>query len=265
MILTIIGFLGAEMADQSTAGSRLIISMGANEATSDAEVGEPSSGGLVDFQHYPATAATTVGQDKTTIINDHASKEFLYRFVDIQFLGFDWILLTSWANETGETHKYTQRVKEGLVVSCGKTIEQFFGIRAAFEGLEFQLAESYKTFSNNETSEGVEGQPSIDIAPNATTFLYRKRYRFKTTVWFVSEFGGKIFLVWSPGNEDPLTKTVEADIDSAEFRTLTRSLSGSQIISATPSEGLTTQSDFLAKPLGNVGPGAQVVLGGIMG
>ena len=133
-------------------------------------------------------------------------------------------------------------VTERLSIRSGIETETGFDISGAFRGLEFKLGESSKTFSEQKTSHGVAGTKSVSIVPNATTFFYQKRYKFKSTVWFVNDAWGEETLVVSQGTFAPVTRTVEVEIDSSEFANLTRSLTGSQIIDARSRRGLKTQS-----------------------
>lgn len=204
----------------------------------------------VGFQHYKVSE-TIVGQKKTTIYFNFGN-DALYQFLDTKSQGFEWVLQMSWANESTSPQTYKETVTEGFVNRTGSETEAHFGISAAFKGLGIDIGGSHKTFTEQETSHVRAVEKTVTIIPNATTYLYQKRYRFKSTVWFVNDGWNKEWLVGSKGNYIPVTRDALVEIESNEFATLTRRLNGSTDVAAETPRGIKYPSDFPARKFENI-------------
>ena len=221
-------------------------------ASADVSLAEKAAAGSddVSFQIYHVSD-TIVGQQKTTIYHS-PELEALYQFLDTKSQGFEWILQMSWVNESSSPQTYQETVTEGLVNRSGSETEVHFGISAAFKGLGIDIGSSHKTFTEQETSHIRQIQKTITVIPNATTYFYQKRYRFKSTVWFVNDGWGEEWLVGTKGSYIAVTRDALVEIESNEFATLTRQLNGSTTIAAETPKNIKYPSNFRARKFENI-------------
>ena len=212
-----------------------------DEADTYVEVGDKpeKQHEFLQFQLYQASDVIVQRLRRELYNNNSGPRlhENLVERQDIKFQGFDWVLRFSWTNESNSEGKYTRTVTEGQTLRSGQETERNFGVSAAFKGIGISVGGSRKQFSEQETSQTVSVAKEIIVEPQNTTFFYQKRYNFVVEVWFWqrvpawenhNHFGvGETGAAWRT-----VKRTAEIYIESQEYATLLRRLTGTTHVSA---------------------------------
>ncbi|KAF7522856.1 hypothetical protein PCG10_006992 [Penicillium crustosum] len=135
-----------------------------------------------------------VKQTKSEVYVD-PGQEALYQFVDIYFLGYDWVL--QWSETNGKDSPVEIELEREIVFR-NKTGSEFnitFSVAAEFKGLGMKLETGYKSFSESELSDGRKRREKFIVEPHTSTYYYQKRYNFRTEVWFKADMRGQLYTV----------------------------------------------------------------------
>lgn len=199
---------------------------------------------ISDFVDYLQYLVPNITVARKRIVVYQQSDENLIQRQDINSLGFEWVQRFSWINQTGTAHKYTETVEEGLTTREGVETERNFSVSASFKGLGLSAGGSQKNFSERETSRVVTVSKEINVAANATTYFYQKRYNFQTYVWFWQRVPNwenfNHFYIGSNGTYNRVQRLVQTSIYAEEYATLHRRLDGYTSITA---QGVSPLSD----------------------
>lgn len=185
---------------------------------------------FVDFQRYDVNFVA-VNQQSSYVYND-SGYESLLQYIDIMSLGFEWVLLMSWVNQTNSENTVIITTTEGLVVHGNTKSEFHLSISASLTGLEAEIGGRRKVFTKRETSNTTAAEKKITVFPNSAVYFYQKRYRFHSKVWFALKYYSKLSVIKDSNNDAPIFRLASFDIESNEFATLNRPLIGTTIISA---------------------------------
>ncbi|KAM0803368.1 hypothetical protein BDR22DRAFT_796679, partial [Usnea florida] len=171
------------------------------------------------------------------------NSENLVQRQDIQYQGFEWILVFSWINRTDSANTYEHTVQEGLTIREGEETEKNFNVSASFKGLGVSAGGYVKNFSERETSTVTTIRKTIVVPAQSTVYFYQKRYNFSTDVWFWQHVPGwqnyNHFRIGANVTYQLVKRTAVTSIISQEYATIQHPLSGSTSISAARAPPLT--------------------------
>lgn len=179
-----------------------------------------------DHLEYDRTTNTIVRQKRSFLYNDPGDQS-LYKIIDVHFLGFQWIRLASWENDTDQANTYEQTYSTQFVIKTGQEANDKWDFVDAFKGLTLSVGECTNTITDEEVTATRVHTASCSAGPRSTTYFYQKRYYFKPIVWFKLDAWNQL---WTVGNwESPgvALKFGEVEVDSDEYCTKTVALSGS--------------------------------------
>jgi hypothetical protein len=173
---------------------------------------------------YRVPQEVLVRQDIETLYH-HSGDEALYSYMDHYFLGYDWVQVASWDNtQSSGAHSYKETITSSLTVKRGSEWGVEWGIKGAFKGLEVSVGGSYKQFSEEETTNSTSHEITANVPPRSRLYLYQKRYRFKTNLWFVLDAWGSEHTVGNWEGPGVAQKQGFIDIDSREYITTSNKL-----------------------------------------
>ncbi|EFW99858.1 hypothetical protein CMQ_176 [Grosmannia clavigera kw1407] len=179
-----------------------------------------------DHLSYDRTTDTLVRQTRSFLYND-VGDQSLYKIVDIHFLGFEWIPLASWENDSQQTNSYEQTYTSQFRIRTGQDVNNTWDFGSTFKNLTLNVGSSTRTITEQELTATKSYTATTKVEPRSSVHLYQKRYYFKTFVWFKLDAWNQL---WTVGNwQAPgiAQKIGEVEVDANEYLTKPFALSGS--------------------------------------
>jgi hypothetical protein len=152
---------------------------------------------MSNIRFYRDPNETIVYQSETelyTYWKDTEMSETLHKIVDFHFLGFEWFPLHSWTNTTTSKQHFEKSYlsSDELTIVSGLDVEKVWDFRGTFGPVELDIdidgcGDTEKTTLEVGTVARSQSplilKAMIAVPPNATVYLYQKRYHFKVQVW----------------------------------------------------------------------------------
>jgi len=185
-----------------------------------------------DYLAYDRSADTIVKQTRSTLYSDPGDQA-LYKIIDLHFLGFEWIQLASWENDTDQTDTYEHSYSTQFTIRTGQEVNNQWNFGGDFKGLSLGVGGSTTTITEQEVTTTKSYTVTVNVGPTSAVYFYQKRYYFKPVVWFKLDAWGKLWTVgnWERAGVAALSGNVE--IDANEYLTRPAALSGSGTLSVT--------------------------------
>lgn len=131
-----------------------------------------------------ADGTVIVGQFRH-VLEDGMKTELI---TNIELLSEEWIFQFSIENESEGSRSKEETTEIGMTVTSGKEVSDSIKASAGFSGWGFSAEVNgsieTKTFNTVETSSVQKVTDTYTIPPEASIFVYKKRYRFLCRPWF---------------------------------------------------------------------------------
>jgi len=165
----------------------------------------------------PRSGDTPVHEHKTTIHNIPWIETF-YAISQTYLTGISWEEVCHCRNQTASPQKYTASFTTQLVVTKGHACKEPFNLASQFEGLQIMVGNKIKKFKSTETTSSKTDHVDLVVNPQTQAYVYQKKYRFKTKVWFKQDSWNTMWTLVRDGRTVMLELEVEISVGECLLR-----------------------------------------------
>lgn len=185
-------------------------------------------------QTYKTKGDNLIHSAQTTLYSDRGDQA-LYKVVDIRLLGYDWVQLWSYENDSDNDFTKKQTSTTSLKVRTGEEFSQSFKVSAEFTGMgvtaKAEAGLEHKTFTEEETTTTTTREEEYKVKAHSSVFLYQKVYKFQVDIWFILDAWNKYYTVGKWERDGVAEVTSEVVINANEFAQTGESLKGTEDLS----------------------------------
>ncbi|KAK0459081.1 uncharacterized protein EV420DRAFT_302061 [Desarmillaria tabescens] len=168
--------------------------------------------------YKPSGGDAMVKSGRSTIYS-YPGDEAFYASIDTYLVDTTWVSKMSWENNTTAAQTYSLQYTTELKVTQGSEVTNSVGIGAEFKGLSMSMDSQTKTFTTYETTETLTKTITLSVPPKSTLTFYQKKYRFRSTMFFVLDAWNEEWNAGSPGGYDITRKECQVEIMSEDYLT----------------------------------------------
>jgi len=192
-----------------------------------------------EFLIYNKGQDPIVDQWKDTIYH-HKGEQALYKMVDVHLEGYEWVPIGKWDNHGDKPITY----KSELKITQGDSVEERWGFKLAFRGLQFNIGGNKQRFSREETTTSNEYTVTVPADLKLPAYVYQKRYKFKAQLWFLLDDRNQVWTVGEYKKPGVLSEDGVVEINSDECVVKPLPLSGEGSIDVAHAEHIRKQDNI---------------------
>lgn len=170
-----------------------------------------------------------VKSDRSTLYYDYGDQA-LYKITDIYLLGYEWVLLWSYENDSDNDFSKKVTTTTTLRVRTGEETAKSFKVSAEFSKMGFtakaEAGIEHKTFTEEETTSSTTREVEYKVKAHSSVFVYQKVYKFAATVWFKQDANHQYSTVGKWERDGVAEVTSEITISANEFAQTGTALTG---------------------------------------
>lgn len=196
-------------------------------------------------QHYQVyeTEGNNLVSSKKTIEYYEKGEQALYRVTESRFLGYEWVKLWSYVNDTNNPYEEKIEVTTSLRYLSNQELGMNLKIGASVSGMGVEASTEFgvehKTFTEEETNQTTKREKVYKCDPKSETHVYQKMYKLETDVWFILDAWGSEHTVGNWRRDGPRVIETKINIKANDYMQTTKALTGKttmKLVSVEPLE-----------------------------
>ena len=201
---------------------------------------------------YNAEEPIYIGTHQYQIYDQPEPPESLHRVAEVYAISHEWMLIQSWQNNTassqmsvfdfmyycGPTHhridvslsRFSQRVTTEINVTQGNNTANAVNLEAIF--MDCGINTGHSAVDTTEASKARSQDITVQVGANSSTFLYRKRVKYRICVYFKlgDDDKNQLRTVGAWHLSTPLEASYEVYVNTRDCLTVSDPMSGTSIL-----------------------------------
>lgn len=166
-----------------------------------------------------------VKQSKDTLYYDEGDQA-LYAIKELQFVGWEWVLIYSHVNDSNDPVTYEEEVTMQHTFKSGASNDLDWKLGVEFHGVSVSGGGANHTFTEEEISKGTKQTHTFHVPAKSALYVYQKRYNFKSVVWFILDAWGQHIRVGHKDDYERIEVVAESFVDANELASTTEEITG---------------------------------------
>lgn len=164
-------------------------------------------------------------QSKHTLYYDEGDQA-LYAIKELQFVGWEWVLIYSHVNESNDPVTYEEEVTSKHTFKSGASNDLEWKLGVEFHGVSVSGGGASHTFTEEEISKGTKQTHKFNVPAKSALYVYQKRYSFNSVVWFILDAWGENIRVGHNDNYERVEVVAESFVDANELASTLKEITG---------------------------------------
>lgn len=155
-----------------------------------------------------------------------ANDQALYAIKDLQFVGWEWVLIYSHVNDSNESVSYEEEVTIKHTFKSGASNDLEWKLGLEFHGASVSGGGASHTFTEEEISQGTKRTHKFTVPAKSALYVYQRRYNFKSVVWFILDAWNELSRVGHNDNYERVEAVAESFVDANELASTLEEITG---------------------------------------